>query len=122
VVILDFCCFAVLDITSFFGTLFRIKKSLLSWMFIASDTCWLAYRPHPNECSGGDLDGDLFFISWDNDLIPCQTEAPMDYTGRRPRIMDHKVTLEVNFIKVIIIFFLEKYTDECRTASSFVIS
>lgn len=52
------------------------------------------HRPHPNECSGGDLDGDLFFISWDKDLIPAQTEAPMDYTGRRPRIMDHKVTLE----------------------------
>ncbi|XP_047171246.1 RNA-dependent RNA polymerase 2 [Vigna umbellata] len=52
------------------------------------------HRPHPNECSGGDLDGDLFFVSWDKDLIPCQTEAPMDYTGRSPRIMDHKVTLE----------------------------
>ncbi|XP_061338622.1 RNA-dependent RNA polymerase 2 [Gastrolobium bilobum] len=52
------------------------------------------HRPHPNECSGGDLDGDLFFISWDKDLIPCQTDAPMDYTGRRPRIMDHEVTLE----------------------------
>ncbi|MBA0835478.1 hypothetical protein Goarm_007757 [Gossypium armourianum] len=51
-------------------------------------------RPHPNECSGGDLDGDQFFISWDKDLIPCQTEPPMDYTGRRPRIMDHEVTLE----------------------------
>ncbi|KAK7330462.1 hypothetical protein VNO77_24656 [Canavalia gladiata] len=52
------------------------------------------HRPHPNECSGGDLDGDLFFISWDKDLIPSQTEAPMDYSGSRPRIMDHKVTLE----------------------------
>ncbi|KAK4568483.1 hypothetical protein RGQ29_004046 [Quercus rubra] len=51
-------------------------------------------RPHPNECSGGDLDGDQFFISWDKNLIPCQTEAPMDYTGRRPRKMDHDVTLE----------------------------
>ncbi|KAK9278022.1 hypothetical protein L1049_027579 [Liquidambar formosana] len=51
-------------------------------------------RPHPNECSGGDLDGDLFFISWDKDLIPCQEESPMDYTGRRPRLMDHDVTLE----------------------------
>ncbi|MBA0690103.1 hypothetical protein Goari_007799 [Gossypium aridum] len=51
-------------------------------------------RPHPNECSGGDLDGDQFFISWDKDLIPCQTEPPMDYTGQRPRIMDHEVTLE----------------------------
>lgn len=51
-------------------------------------------RPHPNECSGGDLDGDQFFISWDRDLIPSQTDAPMDYTGRNPRIMDHDVTLE----------------------------
>ncbi|XP_040987157.1 RNA-dependent RNA polymerase 2 [Juglans microcarpa x Juglans regia] len=51
-------------------------------------------RPHPNECSGGDLDGDQFFISWDKDLIPSQIERPMDYTGRRPRVMDHDVTLE----------------------------
>ncbi|XP_047955335.1 RNA-dependent RNA polymerase 2-like [Salvia hispanica] len=51
-------------------------------------------RPHPNECSGGDLDGDLYFISWDIDLIPPRTVTPMDYTGRRPRIMDHEVTLE----------------------------
>lgn len=51
-------------------------------------------RPHPNECSGGDLDGDLYFICWDESLIPCQTVTPMDYTGRRPRIMDHEVTLE----------------------------
>ncbi|MCI03582.1 RNA-dependent RNA polymerase 2-like, partial [Trifolium medium] len=48
----------------------------------------------PNECSGGDLDGDLFFISWDKVLIPSQTDDPMDYMGRRPRIMNHNVTLE----------------------------
>ncbi|GAB2289531.1 RNA-dependent RNA polymerase 2 [Dionaea muscipula] len=51
-------------------------------------------RPHPNECSGGDLDGDLYFISWDERIIPPRTVAPMDYTARRPRIMDHDVTLE----------------------------
>lgn len=52
-------------------------------------------RPHPNECSGGDLDGDLFFISWDKSLIPPTTVPPMDYSARRPRNMDHDVTLEV---------------------------
>ncbi|KAI3765806.1 hypothetical protein L2E82_15850 [Cichorium intybus] len=51
-------------------------------------------RPHPNECSGGDLDGDLYFVSWDESLIPPRTVTPMDYTGRRPRLMDHDVTLE----------------------------
>ncbi|KAL5987597.1 RNA-dependent RNA polymerase 2 [Asimina triloba] len=51
-------------------------------------------RPHPNECSGGDLDGDLYFICWDENLIPSSTNAPMDYIGRRPRLMDHEVTLE----------------------------
>lgn len=87
------------------------EAALLSLMYIVANTCWLtnlACRPHPNECSGGDLDGDLFFLSWDKDLIPCQTEAPMDYTGRRPRIMDHKVTLEVILNKVTI-FFLRKH-------------
>lgn len=58
---------------------------------------WLTIfcRPHPNECSGGDLDGDLFSISWDKGLIPPQMATPMDYSGRRARIMDHDVTLEV---------------------------
>ncbi|XP_047325193.1 RNA-dependent RNA polymerase 2 [Impatiens glandulifera] len=51
-------------------------------------------RPHPNECSGGDLDGDLYFISWDETLIPPETVAPMDYTARRPRIIDHRVSME----------------------------
>ncbi|GAV63008.1 RdRP domain-containing protein [Cephalotus follicularis] len=51
-------------------------------------------RPHPNECSGGDLDGDKFFISWDKDLIPSETEPAMNYTGCSPRIMEHDVTLE----------------------------
>lgn len=51
-------------------------------------------RPHPNECSGGDLDGDLYFVSWDENLIPFQTVTPMDYIDRRKRIVDHDVTLE----------------------------
>ena len=36
-------------------------------------------RPHPNECSGSDLDGDDYFIFYDSDLIPKAQVNPMDY-------------------------------------------
>jgi len=35
--------------------------------------------PHPHECSGGDLDGDKFFVCWDIDLIPPKQETPYSY-------------------------------------------
>ncbi|KAI4374571.1 hypothetical protein MLD38_012551 [Melastoma candidum] len=36
-------------------------------------------RPHLNES----LDGDLCFVSWGEDLIPPETEPPMDYNGQK---------------------------------------
>ena len=36
-------------------------------------------RPHPDECSGSDLDGDNYFIFYDDDLVPKQTYEPMSY-------------------------------------------
>ena len=36
-------------------------------------------RPHPDECSGSDLDGDNYFVFYDNDLIPQKTIPPMSY-------------------------------------------
>jgi RNA-dependent RNA polymerase len=36
-------------------------------------------RPHAQEMSGGDLDGDTFWISRHPDLIFNQTEDPFDY-------------------------------------------
>ncbi|CAK9215440.1 unnamed protein product [Sphagnum jensenii] len=51
-------------------------------------------RPHPNECSGSDLDGDLYFVSWDEYLIPPETDAPMDYTPAPEEQLDHPVTVE----------------------------
>jgi len=60
---------------------------------------WLLHRPHPNECSGSDLDGDLYFVSWDPELIPPNTYEPMDYTAEEPQALDHEVTIQVRRVK-----------------------
>ncbi|KUF96055.1 Kinesin-related protein 3 [Phytophthora nicotianae] len=38
-------------------------------------------RPHPEECTGGDLDGDMFVVIWDKRLIPsrAQVHEPMAF-------------------------------------------
>ncbi|KAL5721913.1 RNA-directed RNA polymerase [Ranunculus cassubicifolius] len=51
-------------------------------------------RPHPNECSGSDLDGDIYFVCWDPELIPPREIQPMDYTPAPPTELDHNVTIE----------------------------
>ncbi|XP_030958897.1 probable RNA-dependent RNA polymerase 1 [Quercus lobata] len=51
-------------------------------------------RPHPNECSGSDLDGDLYFVCWDPDLIPPRQIQPMEYIGAKTMPVDHDVTIE----------------------------
>eukprot|EP01018_Ginkgo_biloba_P005550 Gb_28427 [translate_table: standard] len=51
-------------------------------------------RPHPDECSGSDLDGDLYFISWDKCLIPPQEDPPMDYVAPPHIELDHQVTIQ----------------------------
>ncbi|KAG5539162.1 hypothetical protein RHGRI_019651 [Rhododendron griersonianum] len=52
-------------------------------------------RPHPNECSGSDLDGDVYFVCWDQDLIPPKQIPPMDYTPAPTKLLDHDVSMEV---------------------------
>ncbi|XP_059446203.1 probable RNA-dependent RNA polymerase 1 [Corylus avellana] len=51
-------------------------------------------RPHPNECSGSDLDGDMYFVCWDPDLIPPKQVKPMDYSPAPTKLVDHDVTIE----------------------------
>ena len=41
-------------------------------------------RPHADESSGGDLDGDKFFVSWDVNLLPRWQSEPFDYSYENP--------------------------------------
>ncbi|KAG6509953.1 probable RNA-dependent RNA polymerase 1 [Zingiber officinale] len=51
-------------------------------------------RPHPNECSGSDLDGDIYFVSWDPVLMPARMAEPMEYAPAPTMELDHDVTIE----------------------------
>ncbi|KAG7974419.1 hypothetical protein I3843_06G048900 [Carya illinoinensis] len=51
-------------------------------------------RPHPNESSGSNLDGDMYFVSWDHDLIPPLQVQPMEYIASPTTQIDHDVTIK----------------------------
>lgn len=52
-------------------------------------------RPVPNMLSGGDLDGDDFFVIWDQTLMPrIWNSTPMDYTPPKPKQLDRDVTVD----------------------------
>ncbi|KAF1929053.1 RdRP-domain-containing protein [Didymella exigua CBS 183.55] len=59
-------------------------------------------RDLPSQLSGGDLDGDLFHIIWDERLIPPITKTPADYAPTPARDLGRPV--EVNDI---VDFFIE---------------
>jgi RNA-dependent RNA polymerase len=49
-------------------------------------------RDIPSMCSGGDLDGDDFFVIWDKDLQPSEWNcSPMDYTPLPAKTQRHPV-------------------------------
>jgi RNA-dependent RNA polymerase len=44
----------------------------------------LGDRPHANEMSGSDLDGDIYAVMWDERLLTPRNYEPMDYTSEEP--------------------------------------
>ncbi|CAL5011014.1 unnamed protein product [Urochloa decumbens] len=50
-------------------------------------------RPHPNEASGSDLDGDVYFVTWDKNLVPPRKRSwpPMDYIPVEAKQLQRRV-------------------------------
>ncbi|KAF2292442.1 hypothetical protein GH714_022824 [Hevea brasiliensis] len=53
-------------------------------------------RPHTNEASGSDLDGDLYFVTWDENLIPPSKKswAPMQYDATEAKVLNRAVSYQ----------------------------
>ena len=50
-------------------------------------------RPHTDEMSGSDLDGDKYFVTWLDKLIPprAENEEPMDFTAPQKVVLPRPV-------------------------------
>lgn len=69
----------------------------------------LGDRDVPAMCSGGDLDGDDFFVIWDQDLLPLEWNAePMDYTAPAPVKLDRPV--EINDVMSFFVKYMKSDT------------
>ncbi|OQV00754.1 AAA domain-containing protein [Cladophialophora immunda] len=51
-------------------------------------------RPAADLMSGGDLDGDTFFVCWDSELIPQAISEPAEYPGAREAIRFSPITAD----------------------------
>ncbi|MES1921040.1 hypothetical protein MHBO_002638 [Bonamia ostreae] len=72
-------------------------------------------RPHSDEMSGGDLDGDLYWCCWDPSLMPSRTVDAFDYSGPKAPIPRKSLSSET---RERIDFFSQHDTDLLGTIDS----
>lgn len=66
-------------------------------------------RDVPSMCSGGDLDGDDFFVIWDKDLIPLEwNPEPMDYTA--PKAIELNRPVEIQDVMKFFVRYMKNDT------------
>ncbi|KAK4660539.1 hypothetical protein QC762_119900 [Podospora pseudocomata] len=62
-------------------------------------------RDVPSMCSGGDLDGDDFFVIWDEKLLPTEwSHPPMDHTPQPPVTSDSKKSIMESLASFFVLF------------------
>ncbi|KAK0723826.1 RNA dependent RNA polymerase-domain-containing protein [Apiosordaria backusii] len=62
-------------------------------------------RDIPSMCSGGDLDGDDFFVIWDEKLLPTEwSHPPMDHTPQPPVTSDPKKSVVESLSSFFVLF------------------
>ena len=87
-------------------TLTAVNNHALHHMFDCIVFPSVGNRPITNMCSGSDLDGDLYLVTWEPSLIPVMQEEPMDYGSGKakeetePISINQVIEFFVNFIKV----------------------
>ena len=74
-------------------------------------------RPHSNEASGSDLDGDLYFVTWEETLIPPSKQSwpPMQYDSAEAKALARPVnsmviyTIQIRFPMSFVSIILLSY-------------
>ncbi len=64
-------------------------------------------RPHPNETSGGDLDGDLYTVCWDAELIPPRAFPAASYEPPTPKTKGENEEVEVTDIHEFFVDYMQ---------------